>query len=148
MQWSVDSDLHSSDHCPIYIRCDMNENATPRDVGFIGWSLIKANWTEIVERCDLRFDQDRGLENCAIITETLLKAADETIPKKKGTTKYNCPWWNEDCKNAVRLKKRTLNRFRRSHQTAHLMEYKAAKANARRVIRNAKRVLGKTTTYV
>ena len=73
-----------------------------------------------------------------MITDAMLEA-DVFVPKKNGRSKYNCPWWNDDCKEALRLRDRALNRFRRSHQTAHLMDYKAAKAKARRIIRKAKR---------
>ena len=139
MQWDTDTDLYSSDHCPIYIHCDINEPAIPHGFDFFGWNIYKANWVEFSEKCNLRFIPEHGLGNYATITAAMLEAADVSVPKKNGRSKYNCPWWNDDCKEALRLRDRALNRFRRSHLTAHLMDYKAAKAKARRTIRKAKR---------
>ena len=122
-----------------YIHCDFTDRGIRNEFDFFGWNVYKANWTEFSEKCDLRFIQENGIDNCAALTAAFLKAADESIPKKNGKSKHNYPWWTDACKDALRTRNRALNRFRRSHQTAHLMAYKAAKANARRTIRKAKR---------
>ena len=107
---------------------------------FKGWNLNKANWTEFVEKCDLNYDSLGDIEeNYETMVEQILTAANEAIPQKKGSPKYSCPWWNDTCKEAIRVRKCALNRFRRSHSTAHLMQYKEAKAKARRTIRQAKK---------
>ena len=139
MQWSPGTDLYSSDHCPIYINYDITGPNIPHRPGFMGWNTNKANWSEFTEKCELYFCEENGIDNCVTMTEALLKAAEESIPMKRGNSKYTCPWWNDACKDAIRNRRRALNRFRRSRQTPHLMEYKAAKARARRIIRQAKR---------
>ena len=73
------------------------------------------------------------------MTEELVQTASECIPQRTGRSKYSCPWWTEECKTAIRERKKALNRFRRTRLTALLMEYKRAKAKARQVIRRARK---------
>ena len=139
MEWRTDDDLRSSDHCPIYVSCDVNEGAPSGENLFHGWNINKAKWTEFQERCQLRFCDEIGMENCAVMTEELIKTASECVPQRTGRSKYSCPWWTEECKAAIRERKKALNRFRRTRLTALLMDYKRAKAKARQVIRRAKK---------
>ena len=140
-EWVTDDDLHSSDHCPIYVTYSRNvpsgSNATP-EAG-IRWNLDKANWTEFTDKCKFTFVESAGPENCTMITEVILNAAKQTVPQKSGQGKYNCPWWTDECEEAKTLRNRALNRFRRSRQHFLLIEYKRAKAKARQVIRKAKK---------
>ena len=139
MTWTTDDDLYSSDHCPIYVSCNINEGVTSGENVFLGWNIDKANWTEFVNRCQLRFQGHLGMRNCSIMTEELIRVAKSCIPQRSGQAKYSCPWWTEECKQAIRDRKKALNRFRRSHLTATLMAYKRAKAKARQVVRRAKK---------
>ena len=139
MEWRTDDDLCSSDHCPIYVSCDLNERTPTGENTFHGWNINKAKWTEFQERCQLRFCAELGIDNCSIMTEELVQTASECVPQRTGKSKYSCPWWTEECKTAIRERKKALNRFRRTRLTALLMEYKRAKAKARQVIRRAKK---------
>ena len=139
LEWQTDDDLHASDHCPIYITCDMNQRATNTPDANFRWNLTKAKWTEFMDACDLRFEDSAGDANCLNMTRCIIDTATRTVPKKFGKGKYNCPWWTEECKEATRNRKRALNRFRRSHRNTQLLEYKQAKAKARQVIRKAKK---------
>ena len=140
LDWRTDDDLLSSDHCPIYIDYHRNQRTThpERDCG-IRWNITKGNWTEFSDKCDLKFDMDKGPDNCTTVTQAIIEVAKQTVPMKNGKGKYNCPWWNDACAEALRLRKRALNRFRRSRQNVLLLEYKKAKAKARQVIRKAKK---------
>ena len=137
--WRTDDDLCGSDHCPIYASFCQNQSVPyPTDTR-IRWHLDKANWTEFNDKCDVKFDEHLGIDNCELMTETIIRAAKQSVPQKRGCGKYNCPWWNDDCRDAIQFRNRALNRFRRSQQYVHLMEYKQAKAKARQVIRAAKK---------
>ena len=142
LDWHTDSELHASDHCPIYITYDgvgVGNTGLPHE-GFRGWNLNRANWTDFASRCDFHgIDYTDVASAYERMVGIFMEAARETIPQKTGSSKYSCPWWNDDCKEAIRTRKRALNRFRRSRRTTHLMAYKAAKANARRTIRQAKK---------
>ena len=139
LEWQTDDDLHSSDHCPIYVMCDINRNMpTIRDTSF-RWNLDKAKWVDFIDECRIHFDDAAGDMNCMNMTKCIIDAAQKTVPQKSGRGKYNCPWWTEECKEAIRTRKRALNRFRRSHSNIQLLEYKQAKAKARQIIRKAKK---------
>ena len=138
--WTTDSDLHDSDHFPIYITLDKGEETSYTSNMFYGWNLNKAMWNVFREKCVLHFEEELGIQNCKIMTEAIIKGATETIPRKTGQSKYSCPWWTSDCKEALRERKRMLNRFRRHKDNVNLlMEYKKAKAKARQVVRKAKK---------
>ena len=138
LQWETDNDLYSSDHLPIYVHLD-HDGYVPPSPNFCGWHINKANWTDFAAKCALIFSEREGMGNYKSITDALLRAAAECIPQKSGQSKYSCPWWNNECREAIRSRRRAQNRFRRSHSTAHLLAYKAAKAVARRTIRRAKK---------
>ena len=136
--WTTDSALHDSDHFPIYATIHTGPGAI-RDDLFYGWNLDRANWDAFREQCTLKFDEEIGVENCMEMTETIIQAANLSIPKKTGQSKYSCPWWTPACREAIAARKRALNRFRRNKSTTLLLEYKRLKAKARTVIRGAKK---------
>ena len=43
---------------------------------------------------------------------TLLNLAEEHIPKSSTSTKFGRPWFNKECKKAVRLWKATTRKFK------------------------------------
>ena len=99
---------------------------------FYGWNLNKARWTEFKDKCVLQFDEQLGVDNYKLMTESIVQAATATIPKKTVTPEYSCPWWSNECKQAIAERKRALNRFRRNRGNMTLLiEYKKAKAKAR-----------------
>ena len=89
MHWYTDTDLHSSDHLPLYITYDRYGNISPQRNIFIGWNLNKAKWTDFADKCDLRFDENEGMGNYQNITMTLMRAAKEVIPQKNSNSKYS-----------------------------------------------------------
>ena len=139
LTWTTDSDLHDSDHFPLYVSMQLGRGPTPSNM-FYGWNLKKARWDDFREKCVLKFVEDLGITNAQAMTDAIIQAAEVTIPKKTGQCKYSCPWWTAACKEAIAARKRTQNRFRRNRGFPHLlMEYKRAKARARQVIRKAKK---------
>ena len=138
--WYTDDDPHDSDHFPIYTTFDFEDAQTVSPEAFYGWNINKANWSDFRDKCVLTFDEQLGVDNYKVMTEVILLAASETIPKKTGQSKYCCPWWTDQCKAAIAERKRLLNRFRRNRgNPTLLLEYKKAKAKARQVIRQAKK---------
>lgn len=139
LDWRTADDLYASDHCPILITYQYSREREATEQTHIRWNLSKANWTEFSEKCDIVFDEAEGHRNCELMTQNIMNAAHETIPKKSGKGRYNCPWWTDECKEVIEQRERALNRFRRSRQYILLLEYKRAKAKARQVIRKAKK---------
>lgn len=139
MQWHTDTDLYSSDHLPIYIDYDIHVPTSPQYPDFPGWNINKADWAGFAAQCGLQFDEREGMANYGHITEAFIQAAMDHIPQNNRFSKYSCPWWTVECREAIRFRRRAQNRFRRSRTTARLLAYKEAKARARRTIRKAKR---------
>ncbi|KAG1713964.1 hypothetical protein GQR58_002025 [Nymphon striatum] len=70
----------------------------------------------------------------------LLEVAEISIPKTSQYPKrFNKPWFNKDCKDAVRERKRLLRKFSLRPTSDNLSSYRQAAAAARRTIRQAKR---------
>ena len=141
LHWRTASDLYSSDHCPLYVTYDRRDGTTdPERDTFFGWNFKKANWVEFSNQCNFDdVDMTDMPTSYNTMIDRLLTVARDTVPQKTGPPKYACPWWNDECKEAIRDRKRALNRFRRHRTTSLLLAYKAAKAKARRVIRQAKK---------
>lgn len=49
------------------------------------------------------------------------------------------PWWNEDCNEAIRNKRKAFRKLKSTHNFQNVINYKAAQAVVRRVVRKAKR---------
>ena len=138
MDWNTDNDLHSSDHFPIHIT--MN-NVTPfpgLPPVFLGWNTKKAQWTEFREHCNFHFDSEQGVTNCELITQAIVDCATMFIPARNGNGKYQCPWWTDECREAIRERRRAQNRLRRDRHSSFLrIEYRKQKAKTRQILRSA-----------
>ena len=104
--WKVHDDTCGTDHFPILLENTTDElsERTP------SWILGKANWDRFKTSClaQLTLEASKNNEeNILYLTNTLLYIAEEHIPKSLTSTKYNRPWFNEECKKAVRLRKAT-----------------------------------------
>ncbi|GFX20032.1 probable RNA-directed DNA polymerase from transposon X-element [Trichonephila clavipes] len=74
------------------------------------------------------------------VTNVLIAAADLSIPKVSSHSfQHYKPWWNADCQTAYKNQRKLWGIFRRYPTTEHLLAFKKAKANARRVRRQSQR---------
>ena len=137
--WDTIKDLHSSDHFPIKItlgRSTLQQVNMPSI--FSGWNIRRADWTNFQSNFSLRFDIQDGLANCDTFTQTIVDAAMKYIPVRTTNYKFCCPWWTDGCREALLQRKRAQNRMRRNPYSEFLrIEYRKAKAMARRTIREA-----------
>ena len=109
------------------------------------WVFSKAKWDMFYDLCESSFKNWGPVgsidEETNRVTQELLSAAEECVPRSKGgRTKRVVPWWSEECRAAIKERNRALNRARRSQSIADLIAYRMARAHARRVIRQAKRL--------
>ena len=138
--WSVLPDLHGSDHFPILIsstECEPRRRL-PR------WRLDRANWPLFAELCspDCSVDSFASTEDAATyVTDMLHSAALQAIPKTAGHFPHRpLPWWNAECTSAIRAKRIAFSRLRRHRGEAeYLIAFRRARANARRVLKDARR---------
>ncbi|KAG1672408.1 RNA-directed DNA polymerase from mobile element jockey [Nymphon striatum] len=137
--WMVDGDLHTSDHFPIHVK----GNGPPVKGRPQRWKLHKADWTVFKQLCAEQLNISSFAEISDQYSEfitILLEVADISIPKTSQYPKrFNKPWFNKDCKDAVRERKRLLRKFSLRPTSDNLSSYRQAAAAARRTIRQAKR---------
>ena len=114
----IHNDLGSSDHFPIIL-----ESSQHLHEGRLShWKINKANWRVYETMCKqklLKSDQTKHF------TETLISIANETITnetiaKTSASNKHSTPWFNDDCRNAIRLLKAALRKINKELTTNNL----------------------------
>ena len=137
-EWSVCEDQHGSDHFPIVIESikTSEENHNPK------WKLNKANWDLFHTLCDesLTTTSLSDSTDCiADFTSSLIDISEKCIPKTSTNPKKSNPWYNDDCKEAIKQRKDTLSRFCKFPTKYNLNTYRVFRAKARRTIKSSKR---------
>ena len=138
--WMVHNDQCGSDHFPIFIDIvkPMPEERISR------WQLQKANWGDFMKQCTQNINNKHFAnteDGLALFTHTLLDIASNTIPKSSSTLhgKHN-PWFNKECKEAVKCRKRALRKFKKQPTNDNLRKYREARAKTRAILKKNKRV--------
>ena len=136
--WYVCDDQHGSDHFPVVIEGinPSTEDHNPK------WKLNKANWEQFHLLCEQDLSMDNFNNSSDLVTDftsSLMKISDKCIPKTSTNPKKSNPWYNNDCKNAVRQRKQALSKFCKYPTGANLKNIKIQRAKARRTIKSAKR---------
>ena len=137
--WSADECFRTSDHAPIYIK-----NRIQREYKYEQrWITKKADWekykgkTEIEENVSQFVDTEEAVEHLGSV---IRNAADQSIPKSKGTgSRKNPPWWNEECRQKINRRKAAWKKYTNTISLGNLIEFKRARAEAQRVVRRSKR---------
>ena len=142
--WAVFDDFWGSDHLPIFTTYGMHHFKDPHKFT-PKWSFKKVNWSEFDSACehyianpDINASIDTIYTN---FVDQIGMAANASIPKTKPIKSgiNPVPWWNTECDEAIRNKRKARNRLKRSRLPSDLIAYKRASAIARRVIRHAKK---------
>ena len=131
--WSVCEDQHGSDHFPIVIErvIASAEDHNPK------WKLNKANWEQFHSLCNNFLDIenfDNSTDLVADFTSSLTDISNTCIPKTSTNPKKSNPWYNDDCKNAIRQRKHTLAKFCKYPTKENLNKVKIRRAKARRTL--------------
>ena len=136
--WSVCEDQHGSDHFPIVIESikTLEEDHNPK------WKLNKANWDLFHTLCDeslITTSLSDSTNRIADFTSSLIDISEKCIPKTSTNPKKSNPWYNDDCKEAIKQRKETLSRFCKFPTKDNLNTYRVFRAKARRTIKSSKR---------
>ena len=125
-------DTCGSDHFSIVL-----ESLHPQDDDLPRWRLNKANWEEFRSQC-LKHLIVNNTETILEFSEKLINIAKTCIPHNPTTHKRDRPWFSKECKHAIRLRRAALRKFNTEPTTSNLISFKFHRANARKIIREAK----------
>ena len=82
---------------------------------------------------------DNSTDLVADFTSSLTDISNTCIPKTSTNPKKSNPWYNDDCKNAIRQRKHALAKFCKFPTKENLNKVKIERAKARRTIKSSKR---------
>ena len=111
--WSVSKDQHNSDHFPIIIEQNTfsTEDHNPK------WKLNRANWDLFNTLCTGKLIPENFKESSDPIsdfTSSLIEISKECIPQTSTNPINSNPWYNDDCKEAIKQRKQALSKFKKS----------------------------------
>ena len=138
-KWRVSDDSSGSDHFPIFIDTLLPspDESPPHLI------LSKANWDLFSHYCETEITTDI-FENesypISIFTAKINEIANKCIPSSSGKCKKRKrPWFNQECKDAINSRKKSLSNFQKQPTQDNLIHFKHFKAKARRTIRTCKK---------
>ena len=139
--WKVLDDLYGSDHFPILLQHSMpflHERA-PK------WNFRKADWLYFQELCregitnELFVNEDDPI---LLFTAIIQSIMEKCIPQISGRHKKpHKPWFNDDCKKSITLRKQALETFSTYPDQVNMIAYKRLRAVARKTIKQSKKTL-------
>lgn len=142
--WRVEENCWDSDHFPISIgifdKVFCNVFRRPPT-----WAIKRANWDKFDENCINKISSpDEELLTDDIYDKfisQLTDAINDAIPKTRpySQRKSPVPWWSKSCDDAIKDKKRALNKLKRSGASDDYIDFKKKRAKARQVVKDAKR---------
>jgi len=135
---SVESNQHGSDHFPIVIHTTHSSPVIDST-----WKLSKSDWSTFcqkhIQSWLLALNEDNS-DPMADFSSKLYNIALTTIPKSKPhSKKHHTVWFDEDCKTAIKDRKKALHEVKTSPTTENIEKYKITRAKARRIIECTKR---------
>eukprot|EP00745_Piridium_sociabile_P037673 TRINITY_DN6865_c0_g1_i3.p1 TRINITY_DN6865_c0_g1~~TRINITY_DN6865_c0_g1_i3.p1 ORF type:complete len:1255 (-),score=165.91 TRINITY_DN6865_c0_g1_i3:139-3903(-) len=139
--WTTLDDPMSSDHLPIQITIDMEPTVhiPPAEKRF---QLKKANWDKFQTILTNNYEPDLNKsidELNTEITSMIINAANNSIPTKTLDFKFRGqPWWTEECKTAVKDKRKAFICFKKDDSDENFTLMKSTKQNVKKVIATAK----------
>ena len=78
-------------------------------------------------------------DNITYFSKTLISIAEEGVPGASSGGGYNKPWFDDDCKAAIRSRKAALRKFNLQPSAENLNNFKIHRAKTRRVIKTSKK---------
>ena len=138
-KWRVSDELGENDHFPIFIDplLPSPDESLPR------WILSKAKWDLFSHFCETEIASEvfeQGSPSISTFSEKLYEIAAKCIPRSSGKSKkVKRPWFNQECKEDINIRKKALSKFQKHPTIENLINFKHVKAKARRTIRTYKK---------
>ena len=135
--WEVHDDCCGSDHFPVVLRTLEDDNHIKPQ----RWKFKQADWLTFKALCSLQLNKDTFESEDPVVdfSTTLLEIADKTIPKSSISSKPRKPWFDSECKQVIKERKKAEKLFRRSPCHSKLSSFRIHRAKARRTIKMKKR---------
>ena len=138
-RWDVNEEPLSSDHFPILLKSEIQRNNT----GSPKWITKKADWN-LYRSCTEEYKSAEEFTTVAEVAsffETMvIEAAEKAVPKTKGNgNRQSPPWWNDECRTAIRKRKTAFRRYSRITSSYNYNRFSKARAEAKRVIKRSKK---------
>ena len=109
--WEVHDDCCGSVHFPIILQTKEDDNNTKQQ----RWKFKQADWTLKTlfseQLNNHTFESDDPVID---FSNTLLEIAERTIPKSSINPKPKKPWFDDECKQSIKERKKAEKAFRRS----------------------------------
>ena len=99
---TVSEAQHGSDHFPVIIE-SVNNSTNDHNAK---WILNKANWELYHSLCEESLKKDKfnnSLDPLDDFTSSLLDISNKSIPKTSTNPKKSKPWYNDECKDAIKI---------------------------------------------
>jgi len=139
--WEVMDDLCGSDH--YVIKTSINENIQSENIHVPRWNFKKADWKGFELFCDaqfMKFNVNNDIEQMVqSINDIIIKASEIYIPKTKNSTKNPVPFWNDECDESIKERKKIRRKLEKSKNPRDYIEYKRKRAKVIRTIKDAKK---------
>ncbi|KAE9525443.1 hypothetical protein AGLY_014243 [Aphis glycines] len=140
LEWNTMPELSSSDHFPIKLTLKYT-NPDEKHSRSLKWRLKNANWdtyqTEIEKNIinhSLSFSNNNDVEDTMEELSNLIYNTASNIFEQNSYSgkRPPVPWWNKTIKHAIRNKKTTFNKFKRTNDFNDFIEFKKYKALVRK----------------
>lgn len=141
--WNSTLQCLNSDHCVVQITVKSDSeilNTTPPRENY---NYNKADWKKFQSLCLEKLlpnlitdDVNVSHDNIILTLQNIIK---QTIPKSKPFIKKSVPWWNKDCDEAVKNRKKAFNKLRRTGLPQHYIKFKELRGISQKIIKDTKR---------
>lgn len=149
ISWCTLPNSYGSDHFPIVITMHDSNSSFPQNLSkpLSKFILSKANWSQFRSALNTEISHfppvsyDNVLIVYALFRDALLASAKKTIPVKNSTRDKipSPPWWDIDCTNVCRERKKAEQIYSSSMSNENWIEYKRASAIAVRTLSEKKK---------
>ena len=141
--WEVLADTQGSDHYPILTSILPPVAETQPSCDPSHWVFSKADWELFDELCLERINEDILEEGDPLqsFVEHITKAANDSIPRATTIPKKSNPWFDEECREALKARRALDKRVRQSREFRgeSLSAFRKSQAQARWLFNQTKR---------
>lgn len=146
LSWSPLDSTHGSDHFPLLITFPFNKPAPLLRQPRLKYKLNDVMWEQFQFKVKQRVSElpelsKENINHCSqLFTEVLIGAADETFPAKKQGPNLipSPPWWDEECTNAVKERKKVEKEYCTSMTDSNFDHYIEVSKSTKELLRNKK----------